>query len=71
MVHVAASCWDIAAEMLAVLLLEGDREALGFGVEALLPPEVEHLALAVEDGGDDPCLARQSAGFGGGDLVAG
>jgi len=49
----------------AAAVAQGERDPLGFGVEAAFAAEVEDLGDAVEDGGDDPSRAREPPGFAG------
>src|SRR5690606_2902569 len=70
-VGVAHAGGPVAAFGGAALLLDREGDALGLGVEAPFPAEVEDFGVAAEDGGDDPGLAGQSAGQAGGDAGAG
>ena len=65
MVGVAEPGWGVAALGGAAAVAVGQGDALGFGVEAALPAEVEDLRGAVEDGGDDPGPAGEPAGLAG------
>ena len=55
----------------AALVADGQRDPLGAGVEPAASPDVEDLAGAAEDDGDDAGGAGQASGLGGGDLATG
>ena len=70
-VDVAERGGDVAAGVLAVALLDNQRDALGLGLKAGPATLVEHLGLGAEDGRDDPGFAGEHPRSGGTDALAG
>jgi hypothetical protein len=62
---------SVAALGDAAAVAQAHRDALVAGVEAAFPADVEGLGVAAEDDRDDPGLAGEPAGLGGGDGGAG
>jgi hypothetical protein len=52
---------DVASLGAAGAVAQEQGAAPGRGIELLGPPEVQDLAVAPEDGGDDPGIAGQAA----------
>jgi len=63
--------WFFAAGEGATTVAQDQCLAAGSGGESAFAAEVEDLAIATEDCGEDPCLAGESTGFGDGDGFAG
>lgn len=70
-VDVAQPGWSVTAPGGAVVVACGDRGALSAGVESLGAAEVEDLAGAGQDGGDEAGSAGQPSCLRGGDGLTG
>lgn len=70
MVKFAPGVRSLAAIGGTVAVPEPERGAVSFGEEASRPPEIEHLGLPPQNGGDETRLTRQPASRGGRNGVA-